>query len=164
MTKCQKEKGRNINPTSKKSENENAGRDLAVSGLSGSLIPGVTLQQLIVRAATRQVPQRLTNTNLGTRSQKTFPAVELIADPGSVAQKCAHSFISSANPGSLTRKCTHLIEAEDDDGIVVKWSGDGTILTNLEPKVRVRAVRQAEDLLGKLNISGQSQDKKGHWW
>ena len=46
-----------------------------------------------------------------------------------------------------------MIDAEDDDDIVVKWSGDGTILTNLEPKVRVRAVRQAEDLLGKLNIS-----------
>ena len=47
-----------------------------------------------------------------------------------------------------------MIEAEDDDDIVVKWSGDGTILTNLEPKVRARAVRQAEDLLGKSKISG----------
>ena len=46
-----------------------------------------------------------------------------------------------------------MIEAEDDDDIVVKWSGDGTILTNLEPKVRVRDVRQAEDLIGKSKIS-----------
>ena len=75
------------------------------------------------------------------------------ADPGSVAQKCAHLVISGDNPGSLTRKCTHLIEAEDDDDIGVKWSRDGMILTNLEPKVRARAVRQAEDLLGKSKNS-----------
>ena len=60
--------------------------------------------------------------------------VRLSADPGSVAKKCAHSVRSSANPGSLTRKCTHLIEAADDDDIVVKWSGDGKIVTNLKPR------------------------------
>ena len=32
-----------------KSEKDNTGQDLAVSGLSGSLLPGVTLQQLLVR-------------------------------------------------------------------------------------------------------------------
>ena len=62
--------------------------------------------------------------------------------------------VPSANPGSSTQKYTHLIEAADDDDIVVKWSGDGTILTDLEPKVRARDVRQAEDLLGKSKISG----------
>ena len=61
-----------------------------------------------------------------------------------------------ANPGTLSQKFTHLIEAADDDDIVVKWSGDGTILNNLEPKVRARAVRQAEDLLGKSKISGMT--------
>ena len=40
------------------------------------------------------------------------------ADPGSVAQKCVVT--TSANPGSLTQECTHLIEAADDDDIVVK--------------------------------------------
>ena len=49
-----------------------------------------------------------------------------------------------------------MIEAEDDDDIVVKLIGDRTILTNLEPKLRVRDVRQAEDLLGKSKISGMS--------
>ena len=82
-----------------------------------------------------------------------FQTVGSSTEQGSMARKCAHSVISSANPGSSTRKCTHLIEAADDDDIVVKWSGDGTILTNLEPKMRARAVRQAEDLLGKSNIS-----------
>ena len=76
MTNCHKEKGRNINPTSKKSENDNAGRDLAVSGLSGSLLPGVTLQQLLARASTSQVPQRLTNMNSGTRFQKCFKRLD----------------------------------------------------------------------------------------
>ena len=84
---------------------------------------------------------------------KKFQTFGSSADPRSVTRKCAHSVISSANPGSSTQKCTHLIEAVDDDDIVVKWSGDGTILTNLEPKVRARAVRQAKDLLGKSNIS-----------
>ena len=73
-----------------------------------------------------------------------------------MARKCAHSVILSANPGCLTRKFTHLIEAADDDDIVVKWRGDGTILTILEPKVRARDVRQAEDLLGKSKISGMT--------
>ena len=54
----------------KKSENDNASRDLEVSGLSGSLLPGVTLQQLLARSATRHLPQQLTETNPGTRSQK----------------------------------------------------------------------------------------------
>ena len=80
--------------------------------------------------------------------------VILSADPGSVAQKCAHSVELSANPGSLTQKCTHLIEAADDDDIMVKWNGDGTILTNLEPKVRATAVRQADDFLGKSTFYG----------
>ena len=51
-----------------KSEYYNAGLDLAVSGLSGSLLLGITLQQLLARAATSEVTQRLTNTNPGTRS------------------------------------------------------------------------------------------------
>ena len=85
-----------------------------------------------------------------------FQTVGSSTDQGSMARKCAHSVISSANPGSSTRKCTHLIEAEDEDDIVMKWSRDGNILTNLEPKVRARDVRQAEDLLGMSESSGVS--------
>ena len=51
---------------------------------------------------------------------------------------------------------TNLIQARDDDEIVMKWNEDGTILTNLKPKVKARALRQAEDLLGKLETSGVS--------
>ena len=74
------------------------------------------------------------------------------AKPGSMAQKCVAP--SSARPGFLNQKRTHLIEVADDDEIVVKWNEDGSILTNLEPKVRDRALRQAEDLLGELELCG----------
>ena len=74
------------------------------------------------------------------------------AKPGSVAQKSVAP--SSARPGILNQKRTHLILAADDDEIVVKWNEDGSILTNLEPKVRDRAMRQAEDLLGELELCG----------
>ena len=53
-----------------KTENYNAGQDVEVSGLSGSLLPGITFQQLLARSATRHLPQQLTETNPGTRSQK----------------------------------------------------------------------------------------------
>ena len=43
----------------KKSENDNADRVLAVSGLSGSHLPGATLQQPLERAAISQVGRNL---------------------------------------------------------------------------------------------------------
>ena len=60
----------------KKSENDNAGRDLGESGLSGSLLPGVNLQQLLARAATSKVPHWLTDMNPGTRSRIFFKRLD----------------------------------------------------------------------------------------
>ena len=47
-----------------------------------------------------------------------YSRVRTNAKPGSVAQKCVAP--SSEMPGILTQKRTYLIEAADDDEIVVK--------------------------------------------
>ena len=56
--------------------------------------------------------------------------------------------MAGASPGGGAQKCTHLIEAQDDDEIVVKWADDGTVMTSVDPKARGKAVRQASELLG----------------
>ena len=44
--------------------------------------------------------------------------------------------VPGASPGARAQKFIHLIEARDDDEIVVKWAVDGTVMTNVDPKAR----------------------------
>ena len=119
--KFHRTKGKHTEPTSRKSEADAIGRDLAVSGPNWSPHLG-TLRHWIynpieVTEAVRQILQRLMNADPGTVYQKGIQRLDQGSNPRTVAQKCTQGIHPktaliwldrSANPGLVSQKCIQI--------------------------------------------------------